>query len=152
MEILTSENPILHKPCDTLSFEESLKIGLKLREKLAEINKESFNSLGLSAPQIGENARVFVTQFLPNSDIEIYINPEVISFSTKKKFLHSEGCLSLPGDTFNAVRSLTYTIKYIQESGESIIHSYYYLQSAIIQHEYDHLEGRLIYRGISKTV
>ena len=85
---------------------------------------------GLSAPQVGINARVFVTDWG-----QVFVNP-VIAAKSEVMVIFMEGCLSLPG-----VQAFTLRHKWIElDTGEVFRGK----RAIVIQHEMDHLDGRLI--------
>jgi peptide deformylase len=111
------------------------------------------NGAGLAAPQIGYDLRIFVNAFgrdleadgFPDAldDPEVYINPKITRFS-KKQFLKSEGCLSIPGVTVDIARSYDIDIEYTNLKGEKVISKKEHTWRAkCLQHELDHLNGIL---------
>ena len=104
--------------------------------------------VGLAAPQIGKNIRIFAIK--PKEKINIFINPEIIS-SDKVLKIHSkrkeekimEGCLSLPNYYGPLQRNNKITLKYLTESAEKKQETFEGFDAQIIQHEVDHLEGVL---------
>lgn len=105
--------------------------------------------VGLAAPQIGKNLRVFVMR--DGKEIKTVINPEIISVSkaktTKAKKDNKdevlEGCLSIPHYYGPLTRGKEITIKYLNEDGQKIIETFKGFPAQIVQHEIDHLEGFL---------
>ena len=104
--------------------------------------------LGLAAPQIGEFERIFVARL--SSGLFVFINPHLTKSDTA--FASTEGCLSLPGITQCVSRAVRTSIKadliYCVQGDEFIVvptvGDMYSLDSAITQHEYEHLEGVLL--------
>lgn len=110
--------------------------------------------VGLAAPQIGVNLRVFYTKY---KDFEkVVINPEIIEISevkekkskaktksnkSKKEIL--EGCLSLPHYYGPLQRPSSIKLKYMNEAGESLTETITGFNAQIIFHEIDHLNGIL---------
>ena len=102
--------------------------------------------VGLAAPQIGKNLRIFLLKFA--GDETIFINPEVITFfpaaantKTDKKIM--EGCLSLPNFYSPITRTSKLKVVYRDESGEQKTETFAEFTAQIIQHEIDHLNGIL---------
>ena len=79
---------------------------------------------------------------------EAFINPEIIEFSGKR-FSYEEGCLSIPGIHEDVVREEKILIWYQDEN--LIEHEEYFdgMNARVIQHEYDHLFGKLFIDKIS---
>ena len=71
-----------------------------------------------------------------------FINPVVIKKSDET-LTDFEGCLSAPGKRGEVKRYIRITLKYQDEKGEEIVKTFYNLAARCIQHEMDHLEGRL---------
>ena len=69
-------------------------------------------------------------------------NPNIISYS-KKKIIMEEGCLSLPGQYADVERSEHIELEYINEKNEKIIEKKNGFEARILQHEIDHLYGKL---------
>jgi peptide deformylase len=88
------------------------------------------NGVGLAAPQVGVLLRLFVTAWG-----EVFINPE-IEQSSPNITTAVEGCLSLPGLNLAIPRPDWVALRHGQR--------YEGLQARVIQHEMDHLNGRLI--------
>lgn len=105
---------------------------------------------GLSAPQIGIRKCVFI--WTPNRDIlslRVAINP--ILYYDGTKILSSESCYSLPGDIYEIDRYSYVNMVFYNLSGEKNTESFKDFEATLIQHEYDHLCGKLISdHGIKK--
>jgi len=108
------------------------------------------NGVGLAAPQIDIFKRIFITKM--NGVITAFINPE-LSEASSNTFPSIEGCLSIPDTQCCVNRHQTITIssplvKIFQEKQIETIRDYVSrvkgFESAVIQHEYDHLEGVLM--------
>lgn len=102
--------------------------------------------VGLAAPQIGKNLRVFVMRY--QDGLKVFVNPKVLSSrkSTKKeknvkKIM--EGCLSLPHYYGSLTRPFSVKVKYMNEQGKEITETFKGINAQIIQHEIDHLDGTL---------
>ena len=104
------------------------------------------NGVGLAAPQIGENLRVFVIDTSsPDEPINplVFINPKIIKKSGA--MISYEGCLSFPEAYTNVRRYKKVMIKALDRKGKPFILEATddVLLVKAIQHEYDHLEGIL---------
>jgi peptide deformylase len=102
--------------------------------------------VGLAAPQIGKNLRVFIMK--PGKEMKVVINPQIISEkklknSDKSKNRIMEGCLSLPHYYGPLKRSKKLTLKYLDEKGSEITEIFSDFDAQIILHEIDHLNGVL---------
>ena len=96
------------------------------------------NGVGLAAPQIGESKRLIIVG-TPNLRL-IIINPII----TKRKLgtvLSEEGCLSFPGLTKKIKRDKQIVVEGFNENWEHVKRKLRGLDSFIVQHEIDHLNG-----------
>lgn len=148
-KILLSSDPVLRKKSKSV-----VKIDKKIKELIKDLKdtlsvQKDPEGVGLAAPQIGKNLRVFVARY-ENFD-RVVINPEIIKIekgtnakskkSSKKEIL--EGCLSLPYYYGPLKRAQKITIKYLDEKGKSQTETFSGFNAQIIMHEIDHLEGVL---------
>jgi peptide deformylase len=102
--------------------------------------------VGLAAPQIGKNFRIFAIK--PKDKVSIIVNPEIIyikedSGIKDKKEKLMEGCLSLPNFYGPLSRPEMIKLNFLDEKGNKITKLFEGFESQIIQHELDHLEGIL---------
>jgi len=110
----------------------------------------SSDGVGLAAPQVGLNIRVFVIDGSPMGEDDpicdgfkkAFINAKILEQSGEK-WAFNEGCLSLPTIREDVLREAKIIIQYQDENFETHIEEYEGLQARIIQHEYDHLEAKL---------
>lgn len=101
--------------------------------------------VGLAGPQVGLSQRLFVMD--PSREDEektpyFLINPEIIAFSNDT-CEYEEGCLSLPGVYAPVVRPEKCTLTYLDREGKEQIIQADGVLARVIQHEMDHLEGKL---------
>lgn len=148
-KILEAKNPILRAT--------SVPIG-KIDKKVTALVTDLIDTLsvqkepegvGLAAPQIGKNLRIFA--MVLGKGIEVVINPKVLGV-TKKKKTHKakrggksvlEGCLSIPQYYGPLVRNPEIKIEYMKPTGELITRSFKGFDAQVVQHEIDHLDGIL---------
>jgi len=98
--------------------------------------------VGLAAPQIGILERVIVYKTIEDDEtIEYLINPEIIE--KKDTRVCEEGCLSIPEVTGNVKRAKYIKVKGFDRDGNEIIRKTDKFWGIIIQHELDHLNGKL---------
>ena len=106
--------------------------------------------VGLAAPQVGLSIRLFVVDITPYEEdepeladfIKVFINPIIIEESGEK-WAFSEGCLSIPDIHEDVQRQDTILINYLDENWLEHEEEYSGLAARVIQHEYDHIEGKL---------
>ncbi len=151
LKILTVPNPVLNKPSlPTVLVDSRIKKLVKEMEKTLEAQVDPVG-VGLAAPQIGENIRLFIMKPMPGAaKITVCINPTISSTPgvatgaprvTKKNKL--EGCLSIPHIWSAIVRKPSVKLEYQDLSGKIITKLFRGFEAVIVQHEMDHLEGVL---------
>lgn len=119
---------------------------IKLLDDMVETMHEA-KGVGLAAPQIGVNKRIFVID-IGDEKVRKIINPEFLEMSEESE-QNEEGCLSIPGIYKSVKRSNRVKMKYLNEKGEEVIEEVEGLLSRAFQHEYDHLEAILFVDKIS---
>lgn len=98
--------------------------------------------LGLAAPQVNRSERIFIAVL--NKQYHIFINPTIVERSDATG-TQTEECLSLPGVSVPVKRSKFIRVNYYDAAGTFYARKKFKRMDArIIQHEYDHLEGKLI--------
>ncbi|MEL6735712.1 MAG: peptide deformylase [Pseudomonadota bacterium] len=126
--------------------------------------------IGLAAVQVGEPIRVFTVDCAKRSDDEaeaaddtaqrgeteeedrspiFLINPEIVAFSDDRA-IYEEGCLSIPDYYADVERPAACTVKYLDRDGKEQMLEADGLLSVCIQHEMDHLDGKLFIDHLSK--
>ena len=104
------------------------------------------NGVGLAAPQIGVSKQIIVLDV--EGDFHILINPELVAVSGETESL-IEGCLSVPGPHAEVERYERATVAGTTLSGERVEISGEGMLARAIQHEIDHLNGRLFLDHLS---
>lgn len=100
------------------------------------------NGAGLSANQIGYNVSVAVINNVDEDNEFVIINPEILETYGDEVELR-EGCLSIPGVAGHVKRHLSIKLKYMDEKGK-VQEGFFVGNTAhIIQHEIEHLNGKL---------
>lgn len=98
--------------------------------------------VGLAAPQIGISLRLSVIDIIGDKTNQmVIINPEIVSSHGEKEF--EEGCLSVPGAYDTVVRAEKVTVKALDRFGKPIEITGEGLLAECLQHEIDHLNGKL---------
>lgn len=106
--------------------------------------------VGLAAPQIGLSMRLFVVDATVFDDDEpelkdfkkTFINAQILE-ETGEEWAFNEGCLSIPEVREDVYRKPTITISYYDENWKHHTETISGLAARVIQHEYDHIEGKL---------
>jgi peptide deformylase len=140
-------NPVLEKPAEKVTvFDEELK---KLIEDMFE-SMYAAKGVGLAAPQIGIPRRIAVIDVTfkedPNAKL-VLINPEIIH--KEGRHSQSEGCLSIPEFRENVSRAQVATVKAQDIKGSIFEKTGDDLLARALQHETDHLNGKLYLSHIS---
>lgn len=114
--------------------------------------------VGLAAPQIGLSIRLFIVDTLQINDEEegkvnegikkVFINPLMVE-EKGSLWTFEEGCLSIPNLTGDVERQSDIVIKYYDENFDEHIDSFNGMTARVIQHEYDHIEGKLFIEKLS---
>jgi len=156
LPILAYGDPILKKECDEIG---------KDYPKLSDLISDMFETMykakgvGLAAPQIGKNIRLFIVDGSPFAEKEegeeddplaegiedfkkVFINP-IIEEEDGKEWPFQEGCLSIPKIRENVSRRPDIVVSYYDENWVLHEEKFSGYAARIIQHEYDHIEGVL---------
>lgn len=119
---------------------------LKTMDKMVDMMR-SQNGVGLAAPQVGILSR-FLVMMDPDSEI-VYrmINPKIVSFGATTRTME-EGCLSVLGADglpvyANVTRPEEVVVEWTDETGKQQMAQMSGLPARIVQHETDHLDGKL---------
>lgn len=126
---------------------------LKFVEDLFETMKKS-DGIGLAATQVGKRLQILVADIsevegYENTQPMVVINPKIILTEGESEM--EEGCLSLPNLRVNVKRPEKIRLKYNDIEMKEHIEDFQGLQARVLQHEIDHLNGKLIIDYLSKT-
>lgn len=108
--------------------------------------------IGLAAPQVNVSLQIIVVDPSVGEDPEmlyVLVNPEILSRQGEE--IEKEGCLSLPDIRVEVPRAVEVTVKGFNQQGESVIIEAEGLLARVLQHEIDHLHGRLILDYLGKA-
>lgn len=107
------------------------------------------NGVGLAAPQIGKSIRLFVIDGRAIEDEpgmedfrKVFVNPVMIE-ELGTAWEYEEGCLSIPNIREKVSRKERLKIRYMDENWTAHEETFDGLRARIIQHEYDHIEGKM---------
>ena len=107
------------------------------------------DGVGLAAPQVGILKKIAVVDIREGNKV-ILINPEIIE--EEGKAIMEEGCLSIPGETGDVIRSQKIKVRSLNREGKEIEFVAEEFEARAIQHEIDHLNGVLFIDKVVKTV
>jgi peptide deformylase len=156
MKILTFPNNKLTR----VSLDYDLDDKIQREELVSSIKKMAdtmygSNGIGLAAPQVGINKRMFIIDVEQNVEKDkdgevisvkpgrllVFINPKIID--KQGEIRYEEGCLSVPGVYEEVVRAKNITVEFYDENFQKKQISTDGLLAIAIQHENDHLDGML---------
>lgn len=154
LPIVAYGHPVLRKVCKEIDsdYPQLEKLIADMRETMANAS-----GVGLAAPQIGKDIRLFVVDtepFSESDDLEpeekatlknfkrVFINAEILE-EKGEEWAFTEGCLSIPNINEDVNRNKQLTIKYYDENFNEHTETLTGLPARVVQHEYDHIEGKL---------
>jgi len=140
LEIIQYPDPRLRQRSKSVErYDDRLKA---LVARMFELMRED-KGVGLAAPQVGINERLFVMNHTGQpADDRVYVNPELFDITGNEE--GEEGCLSLPGITALINRGQTLRIVAKDVQGNAFEQTETGYIARIWQHEFDHLNGILI--------
>jgi peptide deformylase len=105
--------------------------------------------IGLAATQVDVHQRLLVMDVSEDkNEPRVLINPEIVARDGCE--LGEEGCLSVPGFTENVERATRITVRYLDRDGQAREWQAEGLAAVCVQHELDHLEGKLFVDYLSE--
>lgn len=151
LELVIHPNEILNQKLDDFDFVNPIINPSSLEEQMIQLMLFE-NGRGLSANQVGINARVFVikTENLEGVHTPFAVfNPKIIAISTEHS-VDDEGCLSFPGLFFKVKRPNNIVAEFLDRDNNTCIIRFDGIDARCFLHEYDHLEGICFTERISK--
>ena len=140
LKIILYPDPRLKKMSQPVQeFDERLRL---LAVRMLELMREA-KGVGLAAPQVGENIRMFVMN--PTNepgDDRVYVNPELTDVEGEEEA--EEGCLSLPGIHVKVVRNKQIRMRAQDLDGKPVEEVASGFIPRVWQHETDHLNGTML--------
>lgn len=148
LTIFIEGQDVLRKPTEEIKEVDSV-----IKQLISDMYETLGDSIGvgLSAPQVGKSLKLFVIdadklggyykecqQFK-----KTFINPVIVKYGRKTN-TDNEGCLSIPGIIKSVKRSESVTVEYFDEEFNKHKEKFSGFIARIIQHEYDHLDGKLM--------
>jgi peptide deformylase len=126
-------------------FDEALRDEIR---RMGELMNDALG-VGLAANQVGVLHRVVVYRVQQQSPVAALINPEIEWTGNEEETLE-EGCLSLPAVHVDVERPVHIRVRALNERGEPITVEASGLEARVIQHEVDHLDGKLVLDRVSR--
>ena len=137
-------DPILRRRAgDVARFDDALRAEA---EAMVETMRRE-NGVGLAAPQVGLDKRLLVALNMETPDdgdaeAIAMVNPEIVERS-RETWVFEEGCLSIPGIRGEVTRPAAVTVRFQDLDGETYTVEAEAMFARILQHEIDHLNGKL---------
>jgi peptide deformylase len=137
-------DPILREVCQPVTeFDD--RLAEEAKEMIETMHRE--RGIGLAAPQVGMSKRLIVVVRMKDTedvDAEAFalVNPEIIEKS-KQTWEYEEGCLCIPGVVGKVVRPEDVVVRYQDLEGNELTIDANGMLARVLQHEIDHLNGRL---------
>jgi peptide deformylase len=146
LNILRYPDPRLHKVAKPVTvFDERLK---KLAADMAETMYHA-PGVGLAATQIDVHEQLIVIDTSETHDqLRVFINPEIV-WASEEKQMYDEGCLSVPGIYDGVERPARVKVRALDLEGKSFEVEADGLLAVCIQHEMDHLKGKVFVEYLS---
>lgn len=121
-----------------------------LQEVIDNMFETMYNAsgVGIAAPQVGLSIRLFVIDLTDKEEPDlkdfkkVFINAQILK-EEGDKWNFNEGCLSIPDIREDISRNQTVTISYFDENWTQHTETFSGFKARVIQHEYDHIEGKL---------
>jgi len=145
--------PILHYPDERLHTKAKPVevVDDSIRKLVADMAETMYAApgIGLAATQVDVHLRVIVMDISETHDqLLTLINPVILKAEGKAE--REEGCLSVPGIYEPVTRAARITVKYLDLEGKELIKEAEGLIGVCIQHEMDHLEGKVFVEYLSR--
>ena len=146
LNILHYPDPKLHKVAKPVS-----QVDGRIRQLVKDMTQTMYAApgIGLAATQVDVHERVVVIDLSENQDeLLVLINPEILS-SSEDLQVYEEGCLSVPGVYDEVKRAAQIRVRALDENGQSREFDADGLLAVCIQHEIDHLNGKVFLQRLS---
>jgi peptide deformylase len=149
LPIITLPDPLLRKPSAPVEH-----VDETLRKLAADMLETMYDApgVGLAAVQVGVALRLFVLDTAKDGETPrplVLINPEIVTLGSELR-QREEGCLSLPDVRVDIERPASLTVRYLDLEGKTHELVAKGLLATAIQHEIDHLNGKLIIDFLSR--
>lgn len=146
LPILRYPDPRLHKVAAPVS-----EVDDRIRRLVRDMAETMYDApgVGLAATQVDVHERVIVIDVSEdNNDLRVLINPEIL-WRSEETQVYEEGCLSVPGIYDQVERAASIRVRALNEKGESYEFDADGLLAVCVQHEMDHLMGKVFVEYLS---
>lgn len=146
LQILRYPDPRLHKVAKPVA-----KVDDRIRTLVADMAATMYDApgVGLAATQVDVHERVVVIDTSEEkNDLRVLINPEIVSRSDEAS-VYEEGCLSVPGVYDEVERPARVRVRALNLEGQQVEFDAEGLLAVCVQHEIDHLNGKVFVQHLS---
>jgi peptide deformylase len=147
LQILKYPDPRLHRIAKPVR-----QVDDRIRQLVRDMAETMYAApgVGLAASQVDVHERIIVIDVSDTHDqLQVFINPEIVGASLERK-IYEEGCLSVPGVYDEVDRPDRVTVRALNEKGEPFELKCEGLLAVCIQHEIDHLDGKVFVQYLSR--
>jgi len=145
LEILNYPDPRLHTVAKPVK-----EVDAKLRQLIADMAETMYDApgIGLAATQVNQHIQLLLVDISETKDqLQVFINPKILEKDGEQ--VYEEGCLSVPGVYESVTRAEKIVVEALNEHGEKFRLEAHGLLSVCIQHEMDHLLGKVFVEYLS---
>ncbi|MEI6227241.1 MAG: peptide deformylase [Methylophilaceae bacterium] len=145
LNILNYPDPRLHTVAKPV-----IEVDANIRQLINDMAETMYDApgIGLAATQVNAHIQLLIIDTSETKDkLQVFINPKIISSSGEQDY--EEGCLSVPGIYENVTRAEKVTVEALNHEGQKFTLKAHGLLSVCIQHEIDHLLGRVFVEYLS---
>lgn len=145
LNILNYPDPRLHTVAKPV-----IEVDEKIRQLINDMAETMYDApgIGLAATQVNAHIQLLIIDTSETKDkLQVFINPKIIASSGEQDY--EEGCLSVPGIYENVTRAEKVTVEALNHEGKKFTLKAHGLLSVCIQHEIDHLLGRVFVEYLS---
>lgn len=146
LNVLRYPDPRLHKVARKVE-----RVDDEIRKLINDMTGTMYNApgVGLAATQVNVHLRIIIIDTSETRDqLQVFINPELMSASGEVE--REEGCLSVPGVYEKVLRAERVTVRALDAAGRPFTLEATDLLAVCIQHEMDHLEGKVFVEKLSR--
>lgn len=138
-------DPVLRTACAPVEHIDS-----RIRRLVDDMIETMYDApgVGLAAPQVGVGRRIFVFDIQDDQGPRTVINPELVE--TSGEWEYEEGCLSVPEYYWLIRRPAWAVVRGVGLEGEEVEYGGDELLGRVLQHEFDHLNGRLLLERLDR--
>jgi len=145
LDILNYPDPRLHTVAKPVK-----EVDVALRRLISDMAETMYHApgIGLAATQVNQHIQLLIIDTSETKDqLQVFINPRIVEKDGEQ--VYEEGCLSVPGVYESVTRAEKIVVEALNEKGETFRLEAHGLLSVCIQHEMDHLLGKVFVEYLS---